>query len=269
MHDSGAHFDMGHPQKFVGAVLHNAYQSRETPSQQAKLPLAFLDHPTRFLIDSSSWEYRDWTTGSDDQTPPDEHFVWLSMDFTPFHTNLGSPYEPPDFTLGLADVKDWLPQVGDPPWILDPAEHPKPVPQAESAGPSSMEESKKRKRKRKKHCWSKKTELKVTTRGQGEDTPIWSRPGSFTSSSSDSQTEGDSGLGSYQQGRDTDATESTARPDHTSRYSPDTLRRLERGGLEDDQEPRTPAGISLAINTVPVPEALLTADPADTDDDKA
>ena len=43
---------MGHPQKFVGALLHNAFQAGDKPFPKAKLPLAFLDHPMKFPIDS-------------------------------------------------------------------------------------------------------------------------------------------------------------------------------------------------------------------------
>ena len=64
-----------------------------------------------------------------------------------------------------------------------------------------MDEGKKKKKKKKKHRRSKKTgnpELKVTTRGEGADTPVWTHAGSAkdSSSSSDSQSKGDSGLGS-------------------------------------------------------------------------
>ena len=60
---------------------------------------------------------------------------------------------------------------------------------------------KKKKKKKKKHRCSKKSEkpeLKVTTQGEGANTPVWTHA-RFTkdsSSSSDSQSDGDSGLGS-------------------------------------------------------------------------
>ena len=107
MHDSGMPFNIGHPQRFVGALLHNAFPAGDKPSPKAKLPLAFLDHPTKFPIDSCIREYRDWTTDCEDQFSPDEHFVWLSNKFTPFQTDPGTPYVPPDFTLGLPAVGDW------------------------------------------------------------------------------------------------------------------------------------------------------------------
>ena len=74
------------------------------------------------------------------------------------------------------------------------------------------EGKKKKKKKKKKHRRSKKTgdsELKVTTRGEGANTLVWTHAGSAkdSSSSSDSQSEGDSGLGSnpsFQPHQDTD-----------------------------------------------------------------
>ena len=152
----------------------------------------------KFPIDSCIREYRDWTTGSEDRTSPDEHFVWLSNEFMPFQTDPGTPYVLLDFTLGLPAVKDWLQQTGDVPWILDPAEHPRSAVQChhESTGPSSGDE-RQRKRKKKKHRQPKKQKLKVTTRGQGDDVPVWSHTGSNLSLSSESQTEGNSGISSY------------------------------------------------------------------------
>ena len=94
------------------------------------LPPTFLDHPTKFPIDSCVREYWDWTTDCEDRTSPDEHFVWLSNEFTPYQTDLGTPYVLPDFTLGLPAVGDWPQWTGDVPWILDPAEHPRPAAQS-------------------------------------------------------------------------------------------------------------------------------------------
>ena len=157
MHDSGMPFNVCHPQKFVGALLHNAFQARDKPSPKAKLPLAFLDHPMKFPFDSCVQEYQDWTTDCDDRTSPDEHFVWLSNKFMPFQTDPGTPYMPPDFTLGLPAVEDWPQQTGDVPWILDLTKHPRPTIQShhESAGPSSGDE-RQRRRKKKKHRRPKK-----------------------------------------------------------------------------------------------------------------
>ena len=125
---------------------------------------------------------------------PKEHFVWLSKDYTPYDHDPGSPFVPPDFTLGLPPIKDWPRRVREPPWVLDPQGWPKPVRNIPVDSTSSMDKGKKRKKK-KKHRRSKKTgnpELKVTTRGEGADTPVWAPAGSTkdSSSSSDSQSRG-------------------------------------------------------------------------------
>ena len=97
----------------------------------------------------------------------------------PFVTKPGAPYVPLDFTLGLPAIKNWPRWEGDPPWILDAAEHPKPnwtecpkqnnLPPQEDADPGSTDDGKrKRRRKKKKHHRPKKAELKVTTWGVGE-----------------------------------------------------------------------------------------------------
>ena len=152
MHNSGMPFNVSHPQRFVGALLYNAFPVWDKPSPKAKLPLAFLDHPTKFPIDSCIQEYRDWTTDCKDRSSPDKHFVWLSNEFTPFQTDPGTPYVLLDFTLGLPAVGDWLKWTGEVPWVLDPAKHPRPAIQShhKSAGPSSGDERQKR-RKKKKH----------------------------------------------------------------------------------------------------------------------
>ena len=183
------------------------------------------------LIESCTREYRDWATDSDDCSPPDEHFIWLSKDFMPYNNDPGSPFVPPDFTVGLPPVQDWPRHAGEPPWILDPEDCPKPtraVP-AESTGPSSMDEGRRKKKKKKKHRRSKKSEkseLKVTTQGQGDDTPVWTHTGSpkDSSSGSDSQTEGDSGLGSNPSNPPWQGTDTDSRWGLTLRSSPDTAR---------------------------------------------
>ena len=195
--------------EFLRALLHNAFTSGKNPSPKAKLALAYLDMPaTSPLIESCTREYRDWTeecpTPEGDERPAlEEHFVWLSKDYMPYDNNLGSPFVPLDFTLGLPSVQDWPHQAGEPPWILDPEEHPKLVRKVsvDSTRASSMDEGKKKRKKKKKHHRSKKSdkpELKVTTRGEGADTPVWTHARSTkdSSSSSDSQSDGDSGLGS-------------------------------------------------------------------------
>ena len=209
MHDMGKGYNVGDPQKFLRALLHNAFTSRKNPSPKAKLPPAYLDMlATSPLIESCTREYQDWTeeclTPEGDERPAlEEHFVWLSKDYMPYDNDPRSPFVPQDFTLGLPSVRDWLCRAGEPPWILDLDECPKPVHKVlvDSIGASSMDEGKKKKKKKKKHRRSKKSEkpeLKVTTWGEGADTPVWTHagPAKDSSSSSDSQSDGDSGLGS-------------------------------------------------------------------------
>ena len=174
----------------------------------------------------------------------------------------------------------------------------------ESAGPSSGDERWKR-RKKKKHHQPKKQELKVTTRGQGNNVPVWTHTGSNLSSSLESQTEGDSSISSYQ--KPPGGAGFTTRRDHTPQYSPETIRKLDKGDLEDaplsdhggnndgDQEmvsgdegaeevmgtnPVWPTGPIAAVTGLAVnlavapeapegPEAPLLVDPADTDNRKA
>ena len=87
-----------------------------------------------------------------------------------------------------------------------------------------MDEGKKKKKK--KHRCSKKTgnpELKVTTRGEGANTPVWTHAGSAKDSSSslDSQSEGDSGLGSNPSIKPRQDTNTKPRWGTTPRPSPD------------------------------------------------
>ena len=155
-----------------------------------------------------------------------------------------------------------------------------------------------KRRKKKKHRQPKKQELKVTTRGQGDNAPIWTHTGSNLSSSSESQTKGDSGVSSYR--KPPGGAGSTTQRDHTPQYSPETIRKLDKGDLKDaplsdhggnndgDQEmvsgdegaeeamgtnPIWPTGpvaavTGLAVNLTVAPEAPLLAD-TDTDDEKA
>ena len=163
MHNMGKGYNVGDPQKFLRALLHNAFTSGKNLSPKAKLPLAYLDMlATSPLIESCTREYRDWTeecpTPEGDKHPaPEEHFVWLSKDYMPYENDPGSPFIPPDFTLGLPSIQDWPHQVRESPWILDPEEHPKPVRKVlvDSTGASSIDEGKK---KKKKHRRSKKSE---------------------------------------------------------------------------------------------------------------
>ena len=45
MHDTGKGYNIGDPQKFLGALLQSAVTSGKDPSLKAKLPLAYLDLP--------------------------------------------------------------------------------------------------------------------------------------------------------------------------------------------------------------------------------
>ena len=150
--------------------------------------------------------------------------------------------------LGLPPVKDWPSQVGEPPWVLDPEGHPKSSHNVPVDSTSSMDKGRKKKKKKKKHRCSKKTEnpeLKVTTRGEGADTPVWTHAGPAKDSSltSDSQSEGDSGLGSnpsIQPHQDTDTEPrrgATPRPslDHTQQPADDD-QLSDRGEGDGDQE---------------------------------
>ena len=252
MHDTGKGYNVGDPQKFLRALLHNAVTSGKDPSPKAKLPPAYLDLPaTSPLIDSCTRKYVDWMEGclapaGNGRATPEEHFVWLSKDYTPYDNDPGSPFIPPDFMLGLPPMKDWSRRVGEPPWVLDPNGHPKPSRNVPVDSTSSMDEGKKKKKK--KHCRSKKTgnpELKVTTRGEGADTPVFAHAGSTkdSSSSSDSQSEGDSGLGSNPSIQPRQDTDTEPRWGATPRPSPDLTKEpadddllSDRGEGNGDQE---------------------------------
>ena len=91
MHDSGRPFNVGHPQKFVGALLHNTFQAGDKPSPKAKLPPAFLDHQTKFPIDSCVREYWDWTTDCGDRTPQTNILCGCPMSSCPTKLIQGLP----------------------------------------------------------------------------------------------------------------------------------------------------------------------------------
>ena len=91
VHYSGAHYNVRHPHKYVGVLVHNSYEAGKTASPRAKLLPAYFDNPqTMFLVDSCVWEYRDRTTDFEDKPTPLEHFVWLSYDLMPFCTDPGN-----------------------------------------------------------------------------------------------------------------------------------------------------------------------------------
>ena len=169
--------------------------------KQSSCRHSWIGQPGHPLVDSCTRQYWDWTkdfpapTGS--KNTLEEHFVWLSTNYQPYTHDPGSPFIPPDFILGLPPVWDWPRRSGEPPWPLDPKDHPKPKPDlvapADSTGASSQDESKQQ-RKKKKHRRPRKAELKVTTRGLGTDDPtppglgtddpVWTNTGSARSSSS-------------------------------------------------------------------------------------
>ena len=286
MHDTGKGYNLGDPQKFLGALLQNAVTSGKDPSPKAKLPPAYLDLPaTSPLIDSCTRKYRDWmeerlAPEGDEHTTPEEHFVWLSKDYTPYDNDLGLPFVPPDFTLRLPPVKDWPHQAGEPPWVLDVKEHPKPVRNVPVDSTSSMDEGKKKKKKKKKkHRHSKKTgdsELKVTTRGEGANTSVWTHAGSAkdSSSSSDSQSEGDSGLGSNPSFQPRQDTDTEPRQGANPRPSPDPTKEptdddplSDHGKGDGDQEmpdANKLQGVDHPTDPGPVPgEVAVGAQPGD------
>ena len=296
MHNTGEGYNVGHPQKFLGSLLQNAATSGKDPSPKAKLPPVYLDLPaTSPLIDSCTRKYRDWTEAcpasrGDERAALEEHFVWLSKDYTPYDTDPGSPFIPPDFTLGLPPVKDWPHWVRKPPWVLDPEGCPKSSCNVPVDSTSSMDEGKKKKKK--KHRRSKKTEnpeLKVTTRGEGANTPVWTHGGPAKDSSStlDSQSEGDSGLGSNpsiipHQDTDTEprwGTSAHPSPDHTQQPADDDPLSSRGEGDGDQEMPDAPKqqgeqqGVNNPADPEPTPDetqegAPLGDDQAETGDGK-
>ena len=102
-------------------------------------------------------------------------------------------------------------------------------------GASSPDEGKQKKKKKKKHRHAKKSEkpeLKVTTRGEGADTPVWTHagPAKDSSSSSDSPSDGDSGLGSGPSIQPRLGTDTEPRRGVSLQLSPDATREP----IEDD-----------------------------------
>ena len=60
MHMSGEHYNVGHPQKYVEGLLHNAYEAgEESHSPKAKLPLSFVESTVYlFPVDSCVQPYQ-------------------------------------------------------------------------------------------------------------------------------------------------------------------------------------------------------------------
>ena len=120
----------------------------------------------------------------------------------PYDNDPGLPFILPDFTLGLTAHKGQA--VSGQRTSLGLGSEG--TPQTSSVifwwiAPAPWNRGKRKRNRRRNIVCSNKTgnpELKVTTRGEGADTPVWAPAGSTkdSSSSSDSQSEGDSGLGS-------------------------------------------------------------------------
>ena len=149
--------------------------------------------------------------------------------------------------LGLPPVSSWPLRDGPIPWVLDPAEHPRPddfVNHRDSTAPgdgSGVGGSRKRKRKGPKHH-----ELKVTQKGVGADEPQFFSGSSGSGSDVSDTTAPDSGVnlaspvsvGSGQKKAKVTAPSAPVPGSTTSRMpplSPDTRRRLdeEAQGTED------------------------------------
>ena len=183
-------------------------------------------------------------------------------------------------------MKDWPCRVGEPPGVLDPEGHPKSSRNVPVDSTSSMDEGKRKKKKKKKHRHSKRTEnpeLKVTTRGEGADTPVWTHggPAKDSSSTSDSQSEGDSGLGSNpsiipRQDTGTEPQRGASprpSPDHTQQPADDNPLSDRGKGDRDQEMPDAPKqqGEQQGVNnpTDPEPTPDETQEGAPPGDDQA
>ena len=188
VYDTGEDYNYGSTLRFTGAELLSAYNPGKQHSPRAKLPPSWrLNSEGTHPVESCSREYKDWTTGRKGAEPPETHFALLSNGFMPFPSVPGQKVVLPDSMLGLPPVDRWPPRGGPIPWILDPAEHPRPD---DSTMSQSLGSTGTKKRKRTK----KKKELRVTQRGAGEDEPqLVSCSGSSWSEGSDT-TAGDSGV---------------------------------------------------------------------------
>ena len=253
MHVYREHYNVGHPQKYVGGLLHNAYEAgEESHSPKAKLPPAFVDTVVyQFLVDSCVWPYQDWTMDHEDRLALEEHFVWLSEETMPFCTDPRQPHVLQDFTLGLAEVRDWPARDGEPPWILDPKECPKPAhPDLGCTDLGTGNGSRKRKNW-KKHHHQLRSELKVTNRGEGNDSPVWSQGGQGgpSSSSESSASSVDSGFSSIQKQQGVNTTGATmVQSDRTLLLSLATVQKLDARGYDNDDDPLSDCSDYKAID---------------------
>ena len=189
MYDTGEDFNCGSPLQFTGTELLSAYEPGKTHSPWAKLPPSWHLNPgTTFPVDSCIRDYKDWSTGRKGVDSPETHFPWLSDAFVPFASIPGQDMALPDNMLGLPLVAQWPARGGPIPWILDPAEHPRPDDPSMIQGLGGSGKAKKRKRTQ------KQKELRVTQRGTGNDEPqLVSCSGSSSSEASDT-TAHDSGV---------------------------------------------------------------------------
>ena len=189
MYDTGEDFNCGSPLRFTGAELLSAYEPGKTYSPQAKLPPSWrLNSGATHPVESCVRDYKDWTTGRSGVDSPETHFPWISDAFVPFASAPGQDIVLPDNMLGLPPVAQWPARGGPIPWILDPAEHPRPDDPSMSQSLGGAANTKKRKRSR------KKKELRVTQKGTGNDEPKFvSCSGSSGSEASDT-TAADSGV---------------------------------------------------------------------------
>ena len=196
IHNTGEDYCYGHPLRFVGAELLSKYEPGKNYSPRAKLPPSWQRNlGTTFPIDSCTRDYRDWTTGYPGVPAPEVHFVWLSTSFVPFPTKPGEDFHLPDNMLGLPPVSSWPLCRGPIPWVLDPAEHPRPddfVNCRDSTAPGDGSgDGRSRKRKRRGH---RHHELKVTQKEVGTDKPQFFSSSSGSRSDVSDTTAPDSGV---------------------------------------------------------------------------
>ena len=185
-YDTGEDYNCGSPLRFIGAELLSSYEPGKDYSPRAKLPPSWpRDLGVTFTIDCCTWDYSDWTTGFPGVPLPEVHFPWLSETYIPFVAQPRQEINLPDNMLGLPPVTAWPPRGGPVPWILDPAEHPRPdsPDMSQNLGdPGSTTNTgggKSRKRKKK---YGKRKELRVGQKGSEKDEPVWVTCSSSTSS---------------------------------------------------------------------------------------
>ena len=174
-YDTGEDYNCGSPLRFIGAELQSSYEPGKDYSPRAKLPPSWRkDVSVNYPVNCCIRDYSDWTTGFPGVPSPEVHFTWLSEAYIPFAAQPGQElYTLPDNMMGLPPVSMWPPRGGPIPWVLDPAEHPRPDDPSMSQsltdpGRSTKPGGKTRKRK-KKH--GKRKELRVSERGSGKDEP--------------------------------------------------------------------------------------------------